>query len=101
MAARRRNPLTTHIRTIRKAVTAINRAMRRLSDAARGAGRTGQKRKRKLKLTPDRRAALKLQGAYMGYLRNLPAKAKARVKKVRAEKGIRAAIGTARRLGRR
>ena len=46
-----------------------------------------------------RRAALKLQGQYMGYLRNLKPRQKAEVKAVKVKKGILAAIAAARRLG--
>jgi len=52
----------------------------------------------KLRLSPDRRAALKLQGQYMGYLRSLKPREKARAKALRAKKGVRAAIGLAKRL---
>ncbi|HEY3177155.1 MAG TPA: hypothetical protein VGK94_15485 [Candidatus Polarisedimenticolia bacterium] len=54
--------------------------------------------RRKPRLTLATRAALKLQGRYMGTMRGLPATKRAIVKKVRAEKGIRAAIVAARRM---
>jgi hypothetical protein len=50
------------------------------------------------RLTAATRAALKLQGKYMGTMRALPASKRAIVKKVRASKGIHAAIAKARRL---
>ena len=46
-------------------------------------------------LTAKHRAALKLQGRYMGLLRGLPARKAAAVKRIRAEKGVRAAIASA------
>jgi hypothetical protein len=52
-----------------------------------------------MRLSPARRAALKLQGQYMGYLRNLKPQQKRRVKDVRTSKGIRPAIALARKLG--
>ena len=52
----------------------------------------------KRRLTASHRAALKLQGRYMGTLRGLKPRERARVKKVRAAKGIRAAIAAARRM---
>ena len=55
---------------------------------------------RKLHLTPQRRAALKLQGQYMGYLRGLKPRQKAQVKTLAASKGVRAAVGLARELSR-
>jgi len=68
-----------------------------LEGALRGSENPGR-RGRKLSLSPARRAALKLQGQYMGYLRSLKPKQKARVKALRTAKGVRAAIGLARKL---
>ncbi|MGE5126519.1 MAG: hypothetical protein ACM3PV_09510 [Betaproteobacteria bacterium] len=58
------------------------------------------KPRRRLRLSPRRRAALKLQGQYMGYLRGLKPRQKARVKALAAAKGVRAAVGLARGLAR-
>jgi hypothetical protein len=55
---------------------------------------------RKLKLSPARRAALKLQGQYMGYMRGLKPRQKARVKALAAAKGVGAAVALARQLAR-
>jgi hypothetical protein len=55
---------------------------------------------RKLRLSTARRTALKLQGRYIGHLRSLRPSAKARVKAVRAAKGIRPAIALAKKLAR-
>jgi hypothetical protein len=49
-------------------------------------------------LTAQDRARLKLQGRYMGTLRGLKPRDRARVKKIRARKGVRAAIAAARRM---
>ena len=62
---------------------------------APGLGATARKRPR---LTAAHRAALKLQGRYMGTLRGLKPRQRSRVKRVRAAKGIRAAIAEARRM---
>jgi hypothetical protein len=51
-----------------------------------------------LNLSPARRAALKLQGRYMGYVRGLKPRQKAKVKAVRASKGFLAAIRLVKRL---
>ena len=56
--------------------------------------------KRKLKLSPARRAALKLQGQYMGYMRGLKPAQKKSVKALAAAKGVSAAVNLARRLAR-
>ena len=53
--------------------------------------------KEKPRLTAQHRAGLKLQGKYMGTRRGLKPRQRARVKKVRAAKGIRAAIKAAER----
>jgi len=52
----------------------------------------------KLKLSPERRRALKLQGSYLGYMRQLKPAQKAKVKAVKAKKGMRVAIAMARKL---
>jgi hypothetical protein len=52
----------------------------------------------RLRFSPKRRAQMKLQGRYMGYLRSLGPKQKAQVRKVRESKGMKAAISRARRL---
>jgi predicted membrane metal-binding protein len=54
--------------------------------------------RRKLKLSPERRRALKLQGQYLGNMRQLKPAQKARVKAVKAKNGMRAAIAMARKL---
>jgi len=89
------------IQAIRRSLSAIVRALARLTPAlaaaTRGPANPGR-RGRTLRLSPARRANLKLQGRYMGYLRNLKPRQKARVKGLRATKGLRAAIAAARSL---
>ncbi len=51
-------------------------------------------------LSPKRRAILRLQGQYIGYLRGLPSRQKARVKALRTSKGSPAAIRLAKKLAR-
>jgi hypothetical protein len=102
VAKRSGNPITRHIRIIRRSLTAIDRSLGRLVAltngpmARRGSGNepTG----RKLRLSPQRRAELKLQGSYMGFVRKLKPRQKAAVKALRAKKGFRAAITLAKRL---
>ena len=58
-----------------------------------------QKRtRRKPRLSAQQRAALKLQGKYMGTMRGLKPGQRAAIKKLRAEKGIEAAIRAAERM---
>jgi hypothetical protein len=88
------------IRAFRLALRQLQRSFDRVAPmlvaAERGNGK--QQPTRKLRLTPERRAALELQGRYMGFLRGLKPAQKAKVKKTRETKGIRAAIAEARRL---
>ena len=53
---------------------------------------------RKLTLSPQRRAQLKLQGQCMGYKRNLKPKQKAQVRAAKERGGYRAGVAVARRL---
>jgi hypothetical protein len=47
---------------------------------------------RKLSMTPARKAALKIQGQYIGLVRTRPAAVKAKMKKLAAAKGMAAAV---------
>ena len=58
------------------------------------------RRRRKPRLSAAQRAALKLQGKYMGTMRGLKPRQIAEVKRIREAKGIRAAIKAAERLAR-
>jgi DNA-binding transcriptional regulator YiaG len=62
------------------------------------ADKAPQTKKRVLKLSPKRRAALKLQGQYMGYLRSLGPRHTTQVKKVKAASGYPAALKLAAKL---
>jgi hypothetical protein len=87
------------IQRLAKILTALELQLSTQSFAQFGPALAASKSpRRKLRLTPERRAALKLQGQYMGYLRGLRPGQKAQVKKIRVEKGIRAAIAAARRI---
>jgi hypothetical protein len=57
--------------------------------------------RRTLSLSPARMRALKLQGAYMGALRSLGPRQKAKVKALRASKGMDAAMRLAKQLSRK
>ncbi len=100
MPPRTRNPITRHARAIRAALTAIDRSLGRLVVVTKEFSRTVVEeqvpRKRRLTLSPARKAQLKLQGQYIGLIRNLKPAQKAKVKAVREKKGMRAAIGIVR-----
>jgi hypothetical protein len=74
---------------------------RRLRSAERAAGTKSSPQSRKLRITPKRRAQLKLQGAYMGYMRQLGPRQQARVRAVKEKKGFEAAIRVAKGMAAR
>ena len=80
---------------------AVQRLAPLLQAAATAVRGNASRRGRSLKLSAERRAALKLQGQYMGYLRGLKPRQKARVKALRAARGVRPAIAFAKKLAKR
>jgi hypothetical protein len=97
----RRRSLNTEIQAIRRSLAAIVRGLSRLGPALEAAARpqaAPARPKRTMRLSPERRAALKLQGQYIGHMRNLPAAQQARMRALRAKKGVRAAIRYAKSL---
>jgi hypothetical protein len=93
--------INAEIQSIRRSLTSVVRSLTRLGRALQATARApqaGAPAKRKLRLTPQRMAQLKLQGQYIGHMRMLPARQQARVKALRAQKGIRAAIRYAQSL---
>jgi len=59
---------------------------------------TPMTKRRRPRLSPAQRRALKLQGKYMGTMRGLLPRQRSRVKRARAQSGIRAAIALAQSL---
>ena len=104
MRTPRRRSVSRELQSIRRSLASIVRTIGRLGPAleaaARGPAAPSVPRPRR-KLSPERRAALKLQGQYIGNVRKLSLKQRARVKKLRSEKGVRAAIRFAMQLARR
>jgi hypothetical protein len=98
--------LAREIRSIRSSFSKLARSFGRIAPllaAAPAAAEqvlvaSGKKPRRKPRLTAEQRKALKLQGQYMGTMRGLSVGRRARIKKIRVEKGIHAAIIAARRL---
>jgi len=81
----------------------LEQTPKRLAAQVRNIGRNNSatpkgKPCRKLKLLPARLKALRLHGKYLGYLRHLKPKQKAKVRRLREEKGVMAAIKQARKL---
>jgi hypothetical protein len=98
----RQRSLGAEVQTIRRSLTAVVRALARLGPALEADARAlkgAVRPRRKLRLTPARRAQLELQGQYIGHMRMLPSKQQAAVKAMRVKKGIRPAIALAKKLG--
>jgi hypothetical protein len=97
----RQRSITAEVQTIRRSLASVVRSLSRLGSALEAAARAprgNEQPRRKLHLTPQRMAALKLQGKYIGHMRMLPVKQQARVKALRLKKGIHAAIRYAQSL---
>jgi hypothetical protein len=97
------SPVSLEIATLRRSLKAVDRSLRRLAPKLRAAGNGRANVKvarpvRKLRLSPKRRAQLKLQGQYMGYLRGLKPRQKEEVRKVRDARGVEVAIKKAKEL---
>jgi len=60
--------------------------------------KSGNDRRKRRALSPARRRALKLQGKYIGTIRGLKPRQRAKVKKIRETKGVQAAIAYAKRI---
>lgn len=104
MRTPRRRSVGQEFQSIRRSLASIGRTLGRLAPALEAAARGSAAPpapRRPRKLSPERRAALKLQGSYIGHVRKLSLKQRARVKKVREDKGVRAAIRLAKALSRR
>jgi hypothetical protein len=94
--------------TAKKQLTKVEAIIRQLTDEVRrlvqlraelNGGLTASGR-RQITLSPERRAQLKLQGEYMGYMRQLKPAQKKQVKAVREKRGIEAGIRLAKQLWR-
>ena len=96
--------VATEIRAMRRSVTMLDRSIRRLAPILKAAASNGHSsnglRRRRLNLTPKQRAALKLQGRYMGFIRQLKPKQKEEVRKIRERRGVLAAVQKAEQLAR-
>ncbi len=93
----------SELASARRAIRALEQSLARLVTKVREISRNSSatpdgKPRRKLKLSPARLKALRLHGKYLGYLRHLKPRQKAKVRRLRTEKGIRAAIARAREL---
>lgn len=99
----RRASIGSVLASARRSLRALEKSLARLAAQVRdisrdNSARPAGRRSRKLELSPARLKALRLHGEYMGYLRHLKPGQKAKVKVLRAKKGVRAAIKRARKL---
>src|SRR5262245_8304977 len=81
----------------RRSLAVLDRSLKRLARSL-GLAKSARTHRRRSTLSPKARAALKLQGRYMGYMRQLKPMQKALVRAVLAKRGKRAAIKKAREL---
>jgi hypothetical protein len=100
---RTRGSVGKELAAVRRSLRALDRSLARLVESLRAGYESGKpgsriRRRRKLRLAPARLRALRLHGKYLGYLRHLKPRQKADVRRLRAEKGVDAAIRRARRL---
>jgi hypothetical protein len=96
--------LAKQVQAIRASLRRLEGDLRRLvpvlataMHASVGMPKAGGPR-RKPRLSPERRLALKLQGSYLGFMRQLKPTQKAKVKAAKAKKGMRVAIAMARKM---
>lgn len=94
--------IAKEITALRRSLRSVDRYLCRLVPLLTAAARNGQAKASpthsRRRLSRKARAALVLQGRYMGYMRQLKPKQKAQVRKVKEVKGVGAAIAAARRL---
>ena len=92
--------LRRNLVTLARAVDAMARSQRELEAKMRRGGRAAGKgtARPKRPLSPADRARLKVQGEYLGLVRHLSAKARQKVKVLKAEKGYKPALKLARQL---
>jgi len=98
--------IARELQLIRSSFTKIARSFGRISPllaaptiiSSASSGDIAQPVRKRPKLTPRQRAALKLQGKYMGTMRGLKPGQRSVIKKIRVERGIRAAIAEAQKL---
>ena len=86
---------------VRRSLRALDRALADFAIAMRTYGTVAGSTKagrRRPNLSPKARAALKLQGQYMGHMRQLKPAQKAIVRAVKAKSGTKAAIRKAQEL---
>jgi hypothetical protein len=93
--------ISRHVQAVRQALRRLDRALAALAARTRTLGAPGPRAEgppRKLRLSPARRRELRLQGRYLGYMRQLKPGQKAVVRATKEAKGMIAAIARAKKL---
>jgi hypothetical protein len=91
--------LRKEFKNLRVAMRSLDQTLQRLSSTGGSETSSSNGRpRRKVRISPKARAALVLQGRYMGFMRQLKPRQKAQVRQVREAKGVRPAIEKARML---
>ncbi|HKY32460.1 MAG TPA: hypothetical protein VJV23_07995 [Candidatus Polarisedimenticolia bacterium] len=96
--------LARELRTIRSSFSRLARSFERIAPLVLSPPQDllptspEQKTRRRPRLSAQRRQALKLQGKYMGMMRGMRPASRAKLKKIRTEKGIEAAIAAAEKI---
>ena len=103
MARTRQHPITKQIADLKHSLASLCDTLSELAGTAFGSTAPARSiakapRRASRQLSPKARAALQLQGRYMGFMRQLSAKNQAAVRGVKEKKGMEAAIGTAQKL---
>ena len=97
-----RSSLRSQLTAARTSILSLQKLLYRLGKTARqlelAAATNGAPARRKLTISPQRRAQLKLQGQYMGYMRQLKPTQKAQVRAAKANGGYSAGIKKAKEL---
>ena len=101
MQKHRARRVSIEIRNVRRSLGVLDRSLGRLVPllmAAMQNGAQAEKSNPRRRLSAKSRAALVLQGRYMGFMRQLKARQKAQVRMVKEAKGVRAAIARAKAM---
>src|SRR5437773_6291579 len=96
MPKRSSSSIRKQLVAVRRSLRGLDRSLSRLAAALNGfGGAPSSVARARRQLSSRARAALKLQGRYMGYMRQLKPKQKAAVRAVKEKKGVEAAIKNA------
>jgi len=99
-----RNAAARELHQVSAAFRSLARAFQSLgwvlvaATSMNGTSPGGTPQRRKPRFTAEFRRHLKLQGAYMGTLRGLKPRQRSHVKRIRAAKGVSAALAAAQRI---